>query len=328
MGTCYGQLSPEERYEIGHLHRTGLSHSVIGLKLGRSRQTIWRELRRNAQQGGWYCPIYADRLCRKRRQHDSRFKLARQPALRKHVETRLAMGWSPEQIAGRLAREDNGLSISHESIYRYIHRPGSQTPSWQPYLIRKRSKRGWRKRRSIEERIAHRVSIEHRSQAANNRSELGHWEADFMSFTKKGPSILILTDRMSRYTKLCLKDNKHAGPVAQTIYDLMRRERKINRRSITFDNGSEFFQHMFLKHRLRLETYFCDTHSPWQKGTVENTIGRLRRRWPLKYDISKLNDEVVSNAEKRLNNTPRKCLGYKTPKEVYLQNIKNVALQM
>lgn len=328
MGTYYGQLSPEERLEISRLKRNGLSDWQIGGRLGRSRSTIWREVNRNKQTDGWYCPIHAGFVTRQRRQHDSRYKLSRQPALRNAVETRLAMGWSPEQIAGRLTFEDNGLVISHESIYRYIHRPGKHASSWHHYLIRKRKKRGWGKHRSIDDRIKNRVSIADRSEKANNRTEPGHWEADFMSFAKGEPSLLVLAERSSRYIRICLKPDKRAGSVAHSIYTIMLRTRKVIRRSVTFDNGSEFFRHMFLNHRLNMPTYFCDPNSPWQKGTVENTIGRLRRMLPLKSNIATLSAHDICQIENRINNTPRKCLGYKTPREVYLEIIRNVALQL
>jgi IS30 family transposase len=200
MGRCYGQLSLEERIEIYRLHAGGKSQKSIAVSLGRSPSTISRELQRNAKSSklwpGGYKPARAQQLAERRRRWDCRFKLARQTDLRNHVRKRLAMGHSPEQIAGRLTLEHGRVIISHESIYRFIYHRSAQKDYWHRLLPCRKLRRGHRKRRggSPASFIKHRRPIGERAAEAEGRTTPGHWEADFMLFARYGQGILVLQE--------------------------------------------------------------------------------------------------------------------------------------
>src|SRR3954463_4223273 len=182
MGQCYGQLSLEERVEIYRLHAGGRSQNDIASALDRAPSTISRELRRNSRPSkvwtGGYAPVRAQQLAERRRRMDGRFKLARQPDLRNRVRKSLAMGHSPEQIAGRLALEHGRVIISHESIYRFIYHRSAQKDYWHRWLPRRNLRRGRRRHRggSPASFIKHRRSIAERPSEVDGRGTAGHWE--------------------------------------------------------------------------------------------------------------------------------------------------------
>jgi len=315
MGTRYEQLSLEERCTIARLRANGQSIRKIAASLGRKASTVSRELKRNAGAQE-YKPAYADEQAWARRWRGS--KLVRQPDLQKLVLDSLAMGLSPEQIAGRLAHENNSMRISHESIYRFIYAQIGRTKDyrWRRYLPRAKSKRGWGRRpHHPMEHIKNRVSIDQRPLFVEKRKQPGHWETDLLHPRKSGAAILVAHERASRYTLLAKQPGKHAQPVVDQIKGWFSALPSCLRRSLTQDNGPEFFLHYQL-HPIGVKTYFCHPHSPWQKGSVENMNGRLRRYIPRGTHPDSFTDSDLQNLARRLNNTPRKCLGFKTPAEV------------
>jgi IS30 family transposase len=330
MGQCYGQLSLEERVEIYRLHAGGISQSKIASALNRAPSTISRELRRNSRSTKvWtsgYEPVRAQHLAERRRRWDGRFKLARQPGLRDCVGKRLAMGHSPEQIAGRLALEHGRVIISHESIYRFIYHRAAQKDCWHRLLPRRKRTRG-RRGRSAPIVIKQRRSITDRPAEVEGRGTPGHWEADFMLFAKCGQGLLFLHERQTRFNIVHRPTDRKAAPTAKAIARQLRKLPKAMRKSISFDNGNEFAEHHRLHQRLGLQTFFCDPHSPWQKGGVENSIGRLRRFLPRKADLNLVTAADLRRYVRRLNNTPRKCLDFKTPAEAFSKLKSTVALQ-
>ena len=329
MGTYYSHLSLAERVEIYHLRANGTSFRAIAVLIGRAPSTISREIRRNAkptkQYAGGYRAERADQLARRRRRWDARFKMQRQPALRNYVHDRLAMGWSPQQIAGRLAQSHAHMRISYESIYRYIYHRSAQKDYWHRLLPQRKNRRGRLKRGGLGsvQFIKHRRPLGERSAVANRRAEAGHWEADLMMFSKYGQGVLVILERLSRAIKIVQLKNKTAAHVATQIARLMRAMPKNLQRSVTFDNGTEFAHHYKLTTRLGIETFFCDPYAPWQKGAIENAIGRLRRPLPRKSDLATITNRQLRDLTEVYNNTPRKCLRYKTPLEVF----NSVALQ-
>jgi IS30 family transposase len=333
MGKRYGQLSLTERIEIYRLHEAGKSPAEIARELDRHRSTVGRELKRNGRrtkiwQGG-YDPVRAHGLAERRRRWDGRFKLARQPDLRKKVRNRLAMGWSPEQIAGRLTREEGRTLISHESIYRFIYHRSNQKDYWHRLLPRRKSKRGRLRQHggSSVTRIPHRQPITQRPSDVANRSTAGHWEGDTMLFSRYGQNLLVAHERRSRMTLVVKPPNRRADTIAAHLLEMFEPLPRRMCRTISFDNGTEFTLHGRLTSRLRMETYFCDPHSPWQKGGVENAIGRLRRVLPRKTDLSLLSERQLKRLVRAHNDTPRKCLDFKTPAEIFSELQSTVALQ-
>ena len=322
MGRIYEQLSLEERNTIARLRAGGQSFRKIAANLGRSASSIAREIKRNQGTQVGYQPVYADERAWARRWRGSR--IARQPELQKRVLDCLSEGWSPEQVAGRLEREKVGLRISHESIYRFIYAQITRTNdyTWRRYLPRGKSKRGWcRRPHQPVHHIKDRVSIEKRPVYIEKRRQKGHWEADLLHPRKSGAAVLVAVERASRFVLLAKQPGKHAAPISDRLTGWFAAMPPDLRRSLTQDNGPEFFLH----HRLNplgVKTYFCHPHHPWQKGSVENMNGRLRRYIPLGTDPDSFSNDDLQALADRLNHTPRKCLGFKTPAEVFLPHLQ------
>ena len=317
MGRSYEQLSLEDRCEIARLQAQGHSIRQIAANLDRPPSTISRELRRN-RGTQIYKPSYAQEQTRARRWKGSR--LEREPSLRRAVLERLAAGWSPEQIAGRLSREHGRKVISYESIYRFIYAqvPRTKDYRWRHYLPRGKSKRGFRGRRggSSARFIEGRVSVAERPPDVADRKTPGHWEADLMLFSRYGQAILTVHERKSRLLLAARPPNKAASRVARQLVRLFANMPPELRRTITFDNGTEFARHRAL-HRLAFKTFFCDPYAPWQKGGIENAIGRMRRFMPRKTDLATLPNKRFKALITAYNNTPRKCLDFRTPAEAF-----------
>jgi transposase, IS30 family len=328
----YGQLGLTERIEIYRLHADGKSLRFIARALDRSVSTISRELVRNSKASkkwaGGYDPQRAQELMLRRHARGRAHKLERSAGLREEVLKRLAEGWSPEQIAGRMAQEQASERISYESIYRYIYwRSWSFKETLHRLLPRKKHRRGKRlnKGRWSKEAIVDRVSIHARPAVVEGRTRSGDGEADLMSFAQPGQFLLVAQERRSRRKLLVRQDVKTAQSVADHLSALVEQMPRRTCQSMTFDNGTEFSKHYLLRRRFGIQTWFCDTHSPWQKGGIENAIGRLRRLLPRKTDLDALHKHSLFTCIDRYNNTPRKCLGFKTPNEVFLGS--SVALQ-
>ena len=312
MGEHYEQLSLDERCTIAQLREAGQSIRQIAAALDRSPSAISRELKRNSGNRVGYKPAYAQQQARARRWHGSR--LERNQPLRKEVLDKLAGGWSPEQVAGRMKRELGRRVISYESIYRFIYAQIRRTNdfSWRLYLPRARAKRGWRGRRggSSVVLIKMRQPISERPPVANDRNAPGHWEGDYMLFSEYGQNILVAHERKTRVTLLARPSTRDAQATAHALEDLLAPWPKQMRETITFDNGPEFARHYQLSKQLGIRTFFCDPRAPWQKGGVENAIGRLRRYLPRKTDLNQLSPGDLDAIASQYNNTPRKCLDY------------------
>ena len=323
MGKHYGQFTLEERCRLAELHQAGQSLRQIAAALDRSPSSVSRELKRNRGTQVGYKPTYAQEQAAARRWTGSR--LERNAELRDLVLHQLEGGWSPEQIAGWLARTRAAIRISHESIYRFIYDQIRRTNdgAWRHYLPRAKYKRGRRRRpsRSPASLIKGRVSIALRPPEVQLRGTFGHWEADLMLFAAPGQAILVSQERKSRALLSAKQPGKAARPAAQRLLAWFMAIDPQLRKSITFDNGTEFAQHLLLVDQLGIQTFFCDPHSPWQKGTIENAIGRLRRFLPRKTNISAIDQDALNACIAAYNNTPRKCLGFQTPAEVLLAQL-------
>jgi IS30 family transposase len=319
MGRHYGQLSLDERCTIAQLCKAGQSIRKIAAALDRAPSTVSRELKRNCGAQVGYKPTYAHEQARARRWTGPR--LEHDAELRELVLGQLRRGWSPEQIAGRLRQQNAATTISHESIYRFIYAQVRRTNdgSWRHYLPKGRYKRrppGLR-RRASGDLIKRRVPIDSRPPAVDRRTTFGHWEADFMMFATPGHALLVTQERKSRMTFSARQPGKASQPAVEQLLDWFGPLQPRLCRSVTFDNGGEFAQHHVLNDKLAIRTFFCNPHSPWQKGAVENTIGRLRRYLPRKTNLDTIDNATLDDIIAAHNNTPRKCLGFKTPTEVF-----------
>ena len=322
MGEHYGHLGLEERCTIARLREDGQSIRQIAAALDRPPSTISRELKRNGGAQVGYRPGYAHEQAQARRWSGSR--LERDEELRDQVLAHLAQGWSPEQVAGRLVHAKSSTTISHESIYRFIYAQIRRTGdhAWRRYLPRAKSKRGWRGRKggSPASFIRDRVPISLRPKAAQRRLP-GHWEADLMLFKTYGQAILVAHERRSRILLIARQPSKAAEPTARQLIAWLEPLPDTLRKTITFDNGTEFARHDLLKRSLGIQTFFCDTHSPWQKGSIENAIGRMRRPLPRKTDLADLTNDQLIACVAAYNNTPRKCLDFRSPAEAFLDQL-------
>jgi transposase, IS30 family len=322
MGKSYDQLSLEERITLAQLRAEGLSIRQIAADMDRSPSTIARELKRNVGRQIGYKPAYAQDRTKARRWKGSR--LERDPALAHEVLGCLKKGWSPEQTCAWLARVHAHKVISPESIYRFIYAQIARTKNyaWRHYLPRAKSKRGRRGRRggSSALHIQARVPIAERPAQVEDRSLPGHWEADLMLFAKYGQAILALHERSSRVIIALRPSSKASALIARAIANVLAPLPQPLRQTITFDNGTEFARHYEL-HHLDIKTFFCDPYAPWQKGGIENAIGRMRRSIPRKTDLATMTTQRLSNLVAAYNNTPRKCLDWQTPAELFLNQL-------
>jgi IS30 family transposase len=322
MGQKYEQFSLEERCTLSRLSQARKTIRQIAATMDRAPSTVMRELKRNTGAQVGYQPAYANQQAKSRRWKGSR--LLRDADLQSLVLNRLSQGWSPAQVAGRLKKENRRQIISYESIYRFIDAQIRRTKdfSWRHYLPRDKSKRGWRGRKggSPVDHIEGRVSIEQRPAYIDKRRQSGHWEGDLMLFAKYGQAVLVTHERHSRLLFVSPQPSKAAKPVVKKLTQLFRSLPAPLRRTITFDNGTEFAYHYRL-HQLSMRTFFCDAHAPWQKGGIENAIGRMRRGLPRKTDLATLSDRRLLSLVRSYNHTPRKCLNYKTPAEVFTRDL-------
>ena len=331
MGTHYNQLTLDERCDIAGLRRAGQSIRQIAAALDRAPSSISRELKRNGasqpvgerrsagSQPAGYRPAFAHQQARARRWSGSR--LDRDPVLRASVLERLSKGWSPAEVCGRLALEQRRPVIGCETIYRFIYAQLRRTKEgrWRYYLPQAKGRRGHRRPRSRSPALSIKLRrpIDHRPQEALDRCQAGHWEADFMLFSRPRQSILVLHERTSRFTAIVRTRNRRARPTANTIARFFSLMPPQLRRSLTFDNGTEFAEHHRLHKSADLQTFFCDPHSPWQKGGIENAIGRFRRLLPRTTDLKALKPKDIARFIHAYNHTPRKCLDFHTPAEVF-----------
>ena len=309
MGKQYRQVTIAERCEIARLSAAGHSKRQIAASLDRAPSTITRELKRNGSRTQCYQPSYADQQAHARRWRGAR--LERDDALR-------------EQVAGQLALEAGRRVISDESIYRFIYAQMARKKdySWRHDLPRAKSKRDWRGRQggSSATFIQQRRPLSQRPPDTTDRRTPGHWEADLMLFRTYGQAVLAMHERHSRLLIAQRPPGKAAEPIAAAMSQVLSAFPSQWRRTVPFDNGTEFARHYRL-HDLGVETFFCDTRSPWQKGGVENAIGRLRRTLPRKTDLASVTEERFTELVQAYNNTPRKCLGYRTPAEIFAREV-------
>jgi transposase, IS30 family len=317
MGQRYRQFSIEERCEIARLQAEGRSIRQIAAALDRAPSSVARELKRNTAKTTGYTLANADRKAKARRWSGSR--LDRDEVLRDAVLRQLRQGWSPEQIVGRARRAGKGL-VGVETIYRFIYAQIARHNdfSWRRYLPRAKSKRGRRAKRggSPALHMSQRMPLQQRPVEAENRQTPGHWEADLMAFAHYGQNILMLHERTSRALIGLRLPSKQAEPVASAIRETLLPLPVGLRKTLTFDNGTEFARHYELN-AIGTSTFFCEPHAPWQKGGIENAIGRMRRFLPRKTDLAALDESALSSLIAVYNNTPRKCLDWQTPAEAF-----------
>jgi len=310
----YAQLTQEQRYQIYALKKMGHNQTEIAQVLEVHKSTLSRELRRNE---GWcgYHPQQAHRLAVERRHKAVPRITAELWAL---VERLLSQDWSPEQISGRLKKEQ-GICISHEWIYQYVledKRAGGHLYRHLRCQKQRRKRYGTYDRRG---KLLNCPSIEERPAIVNLRKRLGDWEVDTLIGRKHKQAIVTLTERKSRLTLLGKVTHRTAQAVRKQIHRLLLPV--VDRaHTLTSDHGKEFAHHQQIADTLNLKFYFAHPYAAWERGTNENTNGLLRQYFPKKKDLRVVSKKQIDEAMFRLNLRPRKCLRFKTPFEVFYKS--------
>ncbi len=325
MHKPYQQLTQDERDLIAHYHAKGLARSEIARRIGRDKSTLSRELRRNGS--GIYDVYLAHKAQTRaviRKSRSGQRPRLKDPRIKRYVIRKLKAGWSPEQISGDLKENHPGLRISHEAIYQFVYDKETlktvNLKACLPRANRIRRPRG-HSRKHKDLHIPRRVSIDDRPKYVDQRKQIGHWESDTMISRASKASVVIILERATRYVKLAKVQAKQARDVSNAINRRLGRLPDSARRTITYDNGSENVEHERTNRVLGTASYFCNPYHSWEKGSVENTVGLVRRFLPKKTDLAKITKEQIKHIENRLNHRPRKCLNFKTPYEVFTSSV-------
>jgi IS30 family transposase len=317
-------LSLEDREEVSRGVSAGESLRQIAVRLRRSPSTISREVRANGGRRR-YRAVVADRRAFERARRPKPAKLAQDPRLRAFVEAGLEQRWSPQQIVLRLRSEfphDAGMRISHETIYQslYVQGRGALRKELAASLRTGRTHRVAQGTRSGAGRIPGMVLICDRPAEVEDRAVPGHWEGDLILGKAGKSQIGTLVERTTRFVQLVwLPDGRTADLVADAIAAKIGTLPAALRRTLTWDQGNEMAQHASFTIKTGIDVYFCDPHSPWQRGMNENTNGLLRQYFPKGVDLSSVTQHHLDLVADELNGRPRQTLNAMTPSEAFNQ---------
>ena len=307
----YHQLTQPQRYQIYALRKTKHTLAEIAEVIGVHKSSVSRELKRNRGQRG-YRPQQAHELATVRRQKAVPRLTADHWRL---VDNLLKQDWSPEQISGRL-RKEQGIRISHEWIYQHIlvdKQAGGDLYKHLRCQKKRRKRYGSYDRRG---KLPNCRSIEERPARVNTRKRLGDWEVDTLLGKQQKHAMLTLTERKSRFTMMGKVPRRTAQAVRRQVCKLLLPVKdKVH--TLTSDHGKEFAEHEFIAKTLQLKFYFAHPYAAWERGTNENTNGLLRQYLPRKSDFKTFSDKKIDQITSMLNFRPRKCLRFKTPFEVF-----------
>lgn len=310
----FNHLNQEERDQIAVLVNRNKTFREIAGILGRHVSTVSREIGKNHGRKR-YRPHRAQERAAQKQQESHKHMRLKNHALRMEVERLLYLGWSPELIAGRLKKRADLPPISHESIYQWIY---EHAPHLIACLVRSHPQR-WPKGKRARGRsrsIPYRVSINQRPKEVESRTEPGHWETDLL--IGKGSSALqVLVERKTRFTRIKKIHSKTSVASRIALESLLQPLPTPLRESITYDNGPENTEHYLINRKLGTSSYFCEPYHSWEKGTVENTNGLIRRFFPKKTNFDIIADQQIQQVESWLNSRPRKCLNFNTPAESF-----------
>jgi len=309
----YHHLTQEERYLIYVYKKTDKSQSEIAKLLGRDKSSISRELKRNTGSNG-YRPKQAHNMATERFQSAEKLiKMTTSVILK--IEEGILLNWSPEQISGRLFKDD-GISISHERIYQYILEDKNNGGDLYIHLRcqKKRKKRYGTKSHDRRGQIPDKVSIEDRPSIVDEKNRIGDWEGDLVIGKNHKGALITLVDRKSKKVRILKVDSKDATVVQMGICSMLADETVL---TVTFDNGKEFTQHKLMTETIGAKIYFAHPYSSWERGLNENTNGLIRQYFKKGSSFETITAKDVRKVEEALNNRPRKMLGFNTPNEIY-----------
>lgn len=322
------RLSIKERVIVQTLLEENKTKSFIAKKLNRSRSTVTREVNKwVSNPDDKYDASLADWLAKddylNKRNLD---KIATHGLLRFYVYKRLLKNWSPEQISGRIKIDfpnDSVMTISHEAIYMHIysHPQASLNKKLIKLLPYQKSRRRKPKpRRKKGSKIRDQINISQRPEHIENREEIGHWEGDLVIGRAQKSAIGTIVERKSRYTLIVGLKNRTTKAVTRAFAKELNLFDNRLTKTMTYDNGTEMADHKWLSKTTKMDIYFANPYSSWERGTNENTNGLIRRYLPKKTDFKSVDNGLLKSIQNKLNNRPRKVLGFKTPLEVLQQN--------
>ncbi len=314
----YKHLSQIERYQIYSLMKANQSITQIADQLGRHKSTISRELGRNEGRRG-YRPKQACELALSRSQ-GSRNAREVEPWVKREADVLLDLQWSPEQIAGK-------LPVSHETLYMHVYADKAKGGKlWKNLRCQKQKKKRYASGQDRRGQIPNRRPLSERPGYVEDRKHVGHWEGDTVIGANHKQAIVTLVERKSGYAVIEKVANKTADLVSAAIVNRLKPfGTKV--KTLTFDNGKEFCGHDKIDEALGSTSYFARPFASWERGSNENFNGLLRQYVPKKRAMESITDEEIKMIENRLNNRPRKRLGFRTPAEVFHQSLNRVALR-
>jgi IS30 family transposase len=314
----YKHLSQAERYQIHALIKAGHDQSQIAKLLDRHKSTISRELSRNTGSRG-YRPKQACEMSADRAQH-SRNAPTVEPWVREAACALLCIQWSPEQIASQ-------LPISHETVYQHVYADKAQGGTlWKHLRCQKQKRKRYASGRDRRGQIPNRRPLSERPLHIEARRQVGHWECDTVIGASHKGAVVTMVERKSGYAVMTKVEKKTSELVSSAIVDKLQ-PMAARVKTLTFDNGKEFAGHAHIDQQLQSTAYFARPFASWERGSNENLNGLLRQYVPKKRAMSTVSDEEIRMIQNRLNNRPRKRLGFKTPAEVFHQSLKRVALR-
>jgi IS30 family transposase len=317
--TKYKQLTHKERYQIYALIKEGFNYSQIAKNIGVNKSTISREIKRNSKSKNTYHPDSASIEAFVRHKNKTKF-IKIDKTVEKWIRKFLKLDWTPEQISGRL-KEIRIANITHEAIYQYIYKNKANGGRLYLHLVRKMKK--YQKRDgqyNSRGLIVNRVSISKRPKIVDKKIRIGDWEVDTIIGKYHQGAIVTIVDRKSKFTLMRILPTKEAIGVSNAIIELLYPVRQFTH-TITSDNGKEFTLHENISKSLNTDFYFCDPYSSWQRGLNENTNGLIRRYIPKRTEFENISKNEIMMIQNCLNHRPRKALGYKTPFEVFMNEI-------
>ena len=321
----FTHLESIEREKISILTAQKLSKNKIAKELGRSASTITREFQRGVVHNGNYYAVTTIEKIRKIKSKARRKRKTDNPEVQKYIIEKLKLPflWSPEIISVKI-KEELGISIGKDSIYKFIYENSELTE----FLAKKHPGKKPRNKNKKTERtlIPNRTGIEQRPKEANERKEFGHFEADTIVSRASLACLLVIADRATRKIKIKKLARKTADLTSSSIVFALQMYNIIQLLTITYDNGSEFCWHHKVNKVLNMQSFFCNPYSSWEKGTVENLNGLIRRFFPKGTDFDKIKDEQIKQVEDWINNRPMRVLGYKSPNEKYAELQHNLSV--
>lgn len=312
------QLTLKERYHISTLLKRGWKQKEIAESIGVHPSTICREIQRNKDTlTHEYHYAFADTKAVGRQQTKVKYTVI-SSKIKTYIKSKLKADWSPEQISGRM-KIDNGFSVCHETIYRYIYYNKSRGGRLYKYLRHKNKKH--HKRSHIYHRrgiIIDRVSIDKRPKIVEKKNRIGDFEIDTVIGKHHIGALVTVVDRKSKYAIIKKVSSKKAEEVTKALIEMLLPLKPITK-TITSDNGKEFAYHKEVSEALDTNFYFAHPYSSWERGLNEHTNGLIRQYLPKKTDFTQVSKEEITTIQDKLNHRPRKVLNYRTPYEVFFK---------